>query len=358
MNKYWANLSERERSLALTTLGLTSLILAVLIGTRAVARIADLDDRIADLERSLYNLAEQDARGASIQQAFHEVAAEHSSKWTEQEIHRRLDLEILRLALKDPYPPGTEPPEGSMARQNRMVEIPTLREGTLNTEGDGYREYTLPIKVSPAEPEQLFRFIERLQSSRQFLRINSLELTRPFNRTAISANLEVTRTVVDSIPDDTEYVHAARVGNLVKNPSFEEEGGESGLLHWLVPGCTVERSLEHATEGKWSAKAITELGEGQLYQRVMLDGGTTYQIEADITALSTGELGVLDPDRGSAFAGAKRLPGDGKTYHYEVQFVAPGSPGSSAEVFAPHLTIANDGGGVFVDNIALMKVGD
>ena len=356
MNKYWENLSERERVLALAALGLAALILVAFVGARAMARISDLDGRIADIESELYNLTVQDARGASIQQAFREVAAEHSSEWTEREIHRRLDLEILRLALKEPYPPGTDPPEGSMARQYRMVNIPTLREGTLNDEGDGYREYTLSIKVEPVEPEQLFRFIERLQSSRQSLRINTLELTRPFHKTAIGAELEVTRTVVDSVPDDSEYTYAARAGNLIENASFEEEGGESGLLHWLVPGCKVARSLEYATEGKWSAKVVTEIGEGQLYQRVTLDAGATYRIEADITAMSSGELSVLDASRGPVFEGAIRLIGDGITRHYEFQFVVPGSPGKSTELFAPHLTIANDGQGIFVDNIALTKV--
>ncbi len=356
MNKMWINLSERERALVLTIIGLVVLLVITLIGIQAVAKIADLDDRIADLETELYNLAVQDARGASIQQAYLEVATEHSSEWSEQEIHRRLDLEIIRLALKKPYPPGIPAPPGSTERRNRMVTIPTLREGTLNVEGDGYREYTLNIKVEPAMPRDLFSFIERVQSSRQSLRINSLELTRSFSAPTISAKLEVTRTVVDNVSDDVEYAPVTFAENLIENPSFEEEGEGSAVPYWLLPGCTVERSSEFATDGTFSVKAHSEQGEGQLYQRVTLDAGATYRIEADIAATSTAKLSVLDAERGPVYEGAKQLPGDGKMYHYVLQFVAPGVPGQSTEVFAPHLTIANDGQGIFLDNVALTKV--
>jgi len=157
MSSLWEHLSERERWLAIATAGVIGLALALLVGMRVIAYLRDLDRTVARLEQDIENYAEQDARGVSVGRAYAGVAAQHSSAWTEAEIHNRLRQEIYRLALEDPDGPPDSP--------NKLVEIPTLRQGALRDTGHGYREYQLSIKIPQTDIYSLVLFLIRLQAS-------------------------------------------------------------------------------------------------------------------------------------------------------------------------------------------------
>ncbi len=349
MSSYWAGLSPREKLLFVLT-GVAAVGgIALLISTQAVRRIDDLNARIDGLEQELINLTEQDRKTASVEKAFRDVATEHSSRWTEQEIHDRLREEIYRLALANPPPEG-EKPAGEIAHSDYMVQIPTLREGVLHDSGEGYREYRISFRLSPAPPANLLTFLSRIQASRQSLRVDGLELSRDPAGTDVNASLEIVRTVVDSGPEGASA--PPELVSLVTNGGFEHGVGEP----WLTPGCKAESSGLFATEGE-ACLAVSAEGEiGQVFQQVTLQCGEFYRLEVDITARGDAKLSVVYPKDGAAFHGGQDVVPDGTTNRIQVLFSPPGAAGESRAVLVPHLTLPAGGAQVFVDNVRLTQV--
>ena len=128
MSKFWSNLSDRERLLALIVVLLIGGGVAYSVTVRALGRLHSLDVQIENMEQQLANLTGQATWGPQVNVAFAEIAAEHSSAWTKEEIHDRLRHEIYRLALKTPPPPGAR--EIGPSQGEALVTIPTLLKGT------------------------------------------------------------------------------------------------------------------------------------------------------------------------------------------------------------------------------------
>lgn len=201
MNRLLDRLSARERRLALITMTIVIVSATILGGRSALTRMDAQRHRIDQLEQHLINLTEQSARRQKVEWAYHSVALQHSSEWTEQEIHDRLRREIYRLALIGPYSENSEAPE-SITEKDYLVKIPVLREGILNEEHEGYREYQIRIQSRPTALRFLITFLERLEKSHQSLRIDELELTREPMGRWIGMTVIVTRIVVDNISED------------------------------------------------------------------------------------------------------------------------------------------------------------
>ncbi len=373
MNRYWERLSAREQKLAMATAGVMVLALLSGVAWHATGVLGGLDSRIGQLEQNLLNMVQQDARRVGVDRAFLKVAAVHSSDWSEQEIHDRLRREVYRLALTDPPSEDSEIGSTNVSKRDYMVQIPRLREGTLKEEGDGYREYQISLRLPGTDFRNVLTFLERLQSSRQMLRIDSLELARAPQETAVEASIDVTRTVVDN-PDDEGRVLTAW-SNLVENPSFETwDDVGNRFAGWEVRGCEVTREDRHATAGVWCLSGSPDKGGGRVFQVLDLECDRRYKLEVDVTAFSPLVLSVEDSESasssgrgagtetggietasaGQVIAGGRlALVGDGQTYRYELDFTPRGSFGERRRILAPLIEAPAGAGEFFVDRVML-----
>lgn len=195
MSSVIANLSAREKRLAalvlLVLVGAGSLLLAL----KARNHIASLDSKMVQLEQELLNLTQQNAQRSAVEAAYRKVVATHSSEMTKAEIHDNLRREIFSLAKRT-----VKGKKGRPDRQVDLVKIPTLREGTLKEEGEGYREYQVQVRILSTTLPDLLLFLQRIETSTQILRIDGLDLGRSPESTRVHATLVITRTVLDN-PD-------------------------------------------------------------------------------------------------------------------------------------------------------------
>jgi hypothetical protein len=206
------NLSAREKRLAVLTLLVLVGAGCVLLALQARDHVASLDRRIVQLEQELLNLTQQNAQRSAVEAAYLEVVATHSSEMTKAEIHDNLRREIFSLAKRT-----VKGKKGQPDRQVSLVKIPTLREGMLREEGEGYREYQVQFRILGTTLPNVMQFLQRIETSSQILRIDGLDLGRPPESTRVHATLVITRTVLDS-PDAVPQrggagARVARVGS-------------------------------------------------------------------------------------------------------------------------------------------------
>ena len=193
MNSPLTNLSSRERRLATLTMILIVSAAFVLVGMRAYNHLDSLNGEIAQLEQELLNLARQNAQHDIVEVAYREVVASHSSEMTKEEIHDNLRREIFKLANITFVGKKT-----GKLRTQELVQIPTLREGNLKDEGEGYREYQIQFRIPSTSVRNLMKFFERVETSSQILRIDGLDLARSPKDTEVHAHMTITRTVLDN----------------------------------------------------------------------------------------------------------------------------------------------------------------
>ena len=204
MASVFRSLSGREKRLAAITLLVLVGSASVMLGLQARNRVASLDGKIAQLEQELLNLTQQSAQRSAVDAAYLEIAATHSSEMTKEEIHDNLRREIFSLAKTT-----VKGKDGRPDRQVDLVKIPTLREGLLKEEGEGYREYQVQFRILSTKVGNLMRFLQRIETSSQILRIDGLDLGRSLESTRVHATLVITRTVLDS-PDAVPQAGGAR----------------------------------------------------------------------------------------------------------------------------------------------------
>lgn len=195
MSSVIVNLSGREKRLAALTLLVLVGAGCAFVALKAHNHIVSLDRKMVQLEQELLNLGQQDAQRGAIDAAYREVVATHSSEMTKAEIHDNLRREIFSLAKRT-----VKGKEGQTDRQIDLVKIPTLREGKLKEEGEGYREYQVQFRILSTRLSNVMWFLKRIETSNQILRIDRLDLGRPPGSTLVHATLVITRTVLDN-PD-------------------------------------------------------------------------------------------------------------------------------------------------------------
>jgi len=196
---FWCLRSPREQLLAAAVVCLATAMLLVL-GAREAWRTLDrLDREIARLSGDLVNHHYQIARRQSVDARFVAVANQHSSAWSESEIRDRLRQEIYRLANR--VPPGLDAqgiPLSTGGEGGALVSIPKLAQGRLKESGGGFREYQISVHIPAAPIADMLAYLERLQESPQSLRLDRIDLRRDPARSEVSADLDITRIVIDT----------------------------------------------------------------------------------------------------------------------------------------------------------------
>ena len=198
MSSALSGLNSRERFLLIVTLSLVSVIVTGAIAYKAWDHVSLLNRQIAAAEQDLYNLNTQIVQAESVDAAFSEVISRYSTMMTREEIHDSLRREIYRLALQDPGLPDNQ--QEAEQNQRYLVNIPSLPQGVLNDDGQGYREYQIRFRVPDTDIEAAVQFLSRLERSELLLRIDELELTRSaLVDNQVSLDLTVTRTILDEV---------------------------------------------------------------------------------------------------------------------------------------------------------------
>jgi hypothetical protein len=201
MSSLMSSLSTREQRLMVITIILVlSFAVAGALYT-GYGHLHELDRRIANAEQEIVNLYEQTLQKRSVDAAFNNVVAEHSTGQTKAEIHDSLRREIYRLALKDPMVP---------AKEDYFISIPTLPEGVLREDGEGYKEYQIRFRVPRTTLVDALEFLKRLEQSNLLLRIDTFEMSRRHMYRDISLTIEVTRTVLSEVT--TQPIEADETG--------------------------------------------------------------------------------------------------------------------------------------------------
>jgi hypothetical protein len=353
LNNLWLKLAPRERRLAVGVAIALLFLLIMTTAVRSVRNLGALDDMIDRLESDLLMYTELEARRVSVQQRYSVVAQQHSSEWTEAEIHNRLRQEIYRLARLDPNAPADTP-------QGNLIEIPTLRQGVLRNSGHGYREYRLNVSIPLTNLPSLIEFLIRLQSSPQSLRIDGLEIARAPELTSVSARLDVTRTVVDGVEGGQDAAQGTdeQAGPAPAAQQAETWDGATIDL-WKAEGCDIALSpdINGVAAAGGCLKAAATVAGGSFGMFVDIDGSGTYEAEIEAVATGPARLQVRNEGSGQFLEGAVDMAGDGLAYAYKLRFeIAGGGETEPARVAIPHVTIAEAGTQVFVDLVTLRKV--
>lgn len=336
MMDYFDKISSRERWLAIVTMSLLCIGAGMYVTVSARGYLISLDKQIDDYELRHLNMKHLAATSESIRRAFSEVAAEHSSAWTEAQIRDRLRKELNKLAV------GT-------------VQIPELSGGGLKEGGDGYREYEITINVPTTKIRSLVGFLERLRSSRQSLRIDTLDMARGLSSTDLSVKIGVTRTVADILPGTVEEEVVESIV-LLSNPSFEEwDEANSEFKDWEKQGSTVSQVVEYSTLDSNCMKISADRDGSSVSYSVSLESGKRYELQADITAFGTAMINISDVHTGTPFAGGQEIKNDGRTYRYSLQFNVPENDLGHVILRAPEFVLKERDCEVYVDNIVLRK---
>ncbi len=353
MIELWTKLSSRERLLALIVLVMLMAGVVLIVGRRAQTRLRDLDDAITQRQETLLNYAHQLARSRSVGRAYARVAAQHSSKWTEAEIHDRLLQEIYRLAMRKPPGPGAAV---SLDNQNVLVHIPTLRQGTLRQGGEGYREYELAFAIPYAESiESVILFLERLQASDQTLRLDAVEINRAPTLRRVSAMVSVTRTVVDGTPE--EFIGEQEFVPVHGHPSWIAVGKDKD--EWQTERCVVSEISDDSAYRELAVKAKATGADARLYVTQKLAPARVYDLYLDAAADGPARLAVVPEAEGAddVFEEVQReIVDDGKTRQYRLRFTTPPSAGLDAQMRVPSLSLLGKDTQVYVGNIVLRKM--
>ncbi len=359
MIKLWNNLSDREKRLALAVGVLVGAALLYMAVTPALNHYQWLDAEIERLENDLLNYTMQMSRRDAVDREFARIAEQHSIEWSAEEIHDGLRREIDRLTWRSPPPPdgimtaSVEPPGSG----GRIVGIREIPEGQLSESGEGYREYQINFRTGQTSLPNIVMFLRRLQESPQALRVDSLQVTRAApERPEVTAVFEVTRTVVDGIPEDVE--RAAQVAartNMLDNPSFEEwDADASAFVAWNHENCEVAQSASFATAGEHALEARNAGSEGLVYQTMDLRAGESYILTADIAAQGPVQLRIMDMDSGQPFQGNHAIEESDLAHRYEIRFTVPGNSGQRA-IAAPYFVLQDGDARLYLDNVSVER---
>ena len=314
-------MSEREQRLALATAAVVLLFLVFMAYQRAQERLDSLSREIDRLEENLMTQTRLLAHRDIIESEYAAIAAQHSSEWSEAEIHDRLRQEIYRLARNTPPPldeNGIPVPTGS--GDGNLVEIPSLGQGQMSEGGQGYREYRINFRVPTTRLENIIKFLERLHNSPQSLRIDALDLNRSPESELVSASIDITRIVADgaaalpAVPADAPQVVATAA------PTSDLGRITLNADDWQAIGATVENAQDGVLDIRLTAAAA------EVYMPYNLPGGGEYEMLINMGATSpTLTMGVGTEPAGQALTSMQPLDGDGQQRQYQAQFTAPGN---------------------------------
>lgn len=352
-----ANLSARERRLALIVVALLVAGTAYLGILRASDHLALLDAGIESLEQELLHLERLAQRADTVNEAFEEIAEQHSSQWSQAEIHDRLVQEITRLAARDVPPPGEVPPKDA----EKLVSIPSWPSGVLADGGEDYRTYRIELRCQPGRIEDVALFLSRLQQSSQALRLEQVELARPAQSGQVQATVTVARTIIDdegagSRGDGGNGEAQPAVADLMRNGGFEE--WQEGLpAQWEAEGLTAEPETDVFTEGQRGLCARLEGAWGQLWQEHEAEGRQRFRLELDVRCKGSAKLGVCVAGGKGYLGRPVEVRSDGRFHRYRLLVRLPGTEGV-VTFQAPHIVLEEGSDYLQVDNVSLIPLED
>ncbi len=339
----WARRSPREQLLSVAVAFMT-LGLLVLLGVQgARATLSRLDRDIERMSTDLVNYHYQIARRQSVDARFALVSTQHSSAWSESEIRDRLRQEIYRLANR--IPPGLDKngiPVSTNSEGGVLVSIPKLGQGRLKEGGEGYREYQITVHIPATPVNNMLAYLERLQGSPQSLRIDRIDMRRDPTRGEVSADLDITRIVVDTSSGEeaTALITA-----------LPEEGGmELNPADWHLEGCDATRDADG------TLLILSKSASARAWMERNLPAGATYDIQIETTATGPARItvtvdGVDMPGQGEATLNATT-----GMQAIHLRFSVPQDKGGRAKVQFPSIKIANAGTTVRVRHLVVRPV--
>ena len=350
MNNFLQKVSPRERRLIYLTGAVIIVGLAALMATSGLGKIRTMDATIAGLEQDLVYYTEQVLLADEVDAVYGEMAAQHSSSWTVEEIHDRLRREITRLALRQIIPEDAE--DVGMADQDRLVVIRSMPEGKIESTGEGYRAYQVTFRAQPTKIKSISLFLERLQKSRQALRVDKLILSRGAQEVGVTAQVTVTRTVIgDSRTESPDDAGIGEVG--LQNGSFEEFDQSIGAFAgWDASAAVTFGPDETLVSDGDSAARISATEPGHFSQTVQLKAGDTYTLTLDAAVTGAAKVEIRS-EEGQPLSGVAILKADGAMYRYTIRFQAPGAPATSVPIQVPVIVMSQEGTVVHLDNVTL-----
>jgi type II secretory pathway component PulM len=333
--KLWERLSRREQMLAAATGAIVVLVLVYAGFISSQNRLRQLDDDIDRLEEDLVHNTGLLQRREAIEFEYSAIAAQHSSEWTEAEIHDRLRQEIYRLAQTTPAPLDQNGiPLSNPGNIGNLVDIPSLGKGQMAEGGKGYREYRINMRIPPSPLRNIIQFLERLHNSPQSLRIDALDLNRSPEQELVAASIDISRIVAD--------------GATLIAPATVQESSPGGLGRinlnaeaWKASNASVQNAPSQSIHG---AVTIQMMAAGaEVYMNRSLAGGV-YEMIANISSNSPDVVvGVGDGATGAPLSPMQPLTGNGEVTRYQVQFSIPDG-GAPVTIQCPAIQSASSTG--------------
>lgn len=333
--------------------------IVMVIGFRCMDALQSLDETIASQELLLLDYSRYAALAGPVDEAYNAIAKQHSSEWTQEQIHDRLRTEIARLSLRRIPDEGTALP----AVQNPgdlLVDIRAWPMGALDDSGEGYRTYQINFRTEPTSIQNIATFLERLQQSPQALRVEGLELTRQPLSTEVTAAFRVARTVIGegAAPQAVvaQETSEAPKGNLIENADFAQwDVQSSSAPGWNVSQATLTLDKDIVAGGDNALAVHAQGANAELYQDRQLIGGATYEVTFVAKASGAVRLRILNSLSGEAIGGDVQLQQGDTGYQYRYRFTAPGEAGAKVSIRLPMFVIEQSGATLVLDNVSVQE---
>lgn len=342
-------MNPRERRLALTVLALVPLFALLLAARSAVGYVQRLDSTIGRLQSEIVDYNLKISKQDQVEKQYKDIAAQHSSAWSEAEILDRLKAELFRLAQK--LPPELDeygvPVTTIDQAFGQLVSDPAVTPGALRETGEGYKEFAVSLRLERDDLRDIIDYLERLQNSPQMLRIDRLDLSRIHTEPVAEGEIDITRTVVTGSVAPPPKAEAV---TRLDAPPVPWELGD-----WRTEACATTLAASRLYEGDRTLEVLAKEAEARCYLERPLIGGAVYDMLVDIKADGPCRLGIQRADEASVFGGERMLPANGQAYRYHVQFTVPGA-GEEVPVRLPLITLETAGAKALVESIVLQQV--
>jgi len=343
IHNFWKRFSSREQRLILGVIVIGVLFSINLIYRYTTGYINELENTIDRLQQDLINYTHQLTLKQSVETEYAQVARQHSSKWTEAEIHDRLRQELYRLAQK--YPPELNEegiPIKTLTNTGALVEIPSLQQGILRTTDKNYREYTLNVKLPLTDFTSMIMFLQRLQSSPQSLRIDNIDLRRHPLEEKVSADMDITRIITAGMP--LESPQSSTVMDISLDP-----------VDWNCTGGTISVQKDPQKSSSFIV-AETNTDTMNLSFVRSFRPGEKWILEIDLATKAEAYLILSSPDD-VIFEGKESLKNDGNIYRYKISINLPNSKKERLRVRVPHIIVRGNGSKIYIYSGKLMRAG-
>lgn len=354
----FAQLSASEKRLSAIVALLLAAAVVLVVVVRCLDVLEQLDETIASQQLVLMDAAQYASLAEPVDEAYAAMAEQHSSEWTQEQIHDRLRVEIARLSLRNIPGDGTAIPAVNKPG-DLLVDIRSWPVGALDDSGEGYRTYQMNFRTEPTSIQNIALFLERLQQSQQALRVDGLELIRQPLSTAVTGTFRVTRTVIGDPGSPQPAVAAApekAPTNLAVNGDFAQWNPEQSTAPgWSVANASL--SLEKdIVEGGDSAAAIhAQQPNAELYQVQQLRAGKVYEIGFVARVSGAAQVRVVEEKSGRPLQGDALLETGPAACEYKYRFTVPGAIGAKVSLRAPSFVITENGADLVVDNVTLRE---